>query len=106
MTVPAVRRAKEKQLCYLVNLQEPTLTARWIIIFISLLRISCFHILNSLVVSYSLLTVIRMRFMQMHIVQRGAVQPLIEMLQSPDTQLREMSAFALGRLAQVSICFL
>ena len=53
MTVPAVRRAKEKQLCYLVNLLEPTLTARWIIIFISLLRIYCFHILNPLVVSYS-----------------------------------------------------
>ena len=38
---------------------------------------------------------------QIHIVQRGAVRPLIEMLQSPDVQLREMSAFALGRLAQV-----
>ncbi|GMP34796.1 hypothetical protein CsSME_00007520 [Camellia sinensis var. sinensis] len=37
--------------------------------------------------------------------QRGAVQPLIEMLQSPDVQLREMSAFALGRLAQVSAYF-
>ncbi|MCH94350.1 ARM repeat protein interacting WITH ABF2 protein, partial [Trifolium medium] len=35
-----------------------------------------------------------------HIVQRGAVRPLIEMLSSPDVQLREMSAFALGRLAQ------
>uniref|UniRef100_A0A3Q7H5S6 BTB domain-containing protein n=1 Tax=Solanum lycopersicum TaxID=4081 RepID=A0A3Q7H5S6_SOLLC len=35
-----------------------------------------------------------------HIVQRGAVPPLIEMLQSLDAQLREMSAFALGRLAQ------
>ncbi|KAK9067621.1 hypothetical protein SSX86_011732 [Deinandra increscens subsp. villosa] len=35
-----------------------------------------------------------------HIVQRGAVGPLIEMLQSPDAQLKEMSAFALGRLAQ------
>lgn len=43
--------------------------------------------------------------MQVHIVQRGAVRPLIEMLQSPDTQLSEMSAFALGRLAQVSISF-
>ncbi|KAH9682796.1 ARM REPEAT PROTEIN INTERACTING WITH ABF2 [Citrus sinensis] len=32
--------------------------------------------------------------------KRGAVRPLIEMLQSPDVQLREMSAFALGRLAQ------
>ncbi|GAA0161388.1 hypothetical protein LIER_17716 [Lithospermum erythrorhizon] len=37
---------------------------------------------------------------KVHIVQRGAVQPLIEMLQSPDLQLKEMSAFALGRLAQ------
>lgn len=45
--------------------------------------------------------------MQVHIVQRGAVQPLIELLQSPDAQVREMSAFALGRLAQVvSISFL
>lgn len=34
--------------------------------------------------------------------QRGAVRPLIEMLQSSDIQLKEMSAFALGRLAQVS----
>lgn len=42
-----------------------------------------------------------MWFMQAHIVQRGAVQPLINLLQSPDVQLREMSAFALGRLAQV-----
>ena len=33
--------------------------------------------------------------------QRGVVQPLINMLQAPDMQLREMSAFALGRLAQV-----
>ncbi|KAL6962499.1 hypothetical protein U1Q18_029218 [Sarracenia purpurea var. burkii] len=37
---------------------------------------------------------------KVHIVQRGAVPPLIEMLQCPDSQLREMSAFALGRLAQ------
>ncbi|KAL4373681.1 hypothetical protein AHAS_Ahas05G0106100 [Arachis hypogaea] len=37
---------------------------------------------------------------KVHIVQRGAVRPLIEMLHSPDVQLREMSAFALGRLAQ------
>ncbi|XVF66689.1 hypothetical protein PTKIN_Ptkin10aG0057600 [Pterospermum kingtungense] len=37
---------------------------------------------------------------KVHIVQRGAVQPLIEMLHSPDVQLKEMSAFALGRLAQ------
>ena len=34
------------------------------------------------------------------IVQRGAVGPLIEMLGSTDPQLREMAAFALGRLAQ------
>ncbi|BAU00800.1 hypothetical protein LR48_Vigan303s001400 [Vigna angularis] len=37
---------------------------------------------------------------KVHIVQRGAVGPLIDMLQSPDVQLKEMSAFALGRLAQ------
>lgn len=37
---------------------------------------------------------------KVHIVQRGAVRPLIDMLQSDDFQLREMSAFALGRLAQ------
>ncbi|KAL3646685.1 hypothetical protein CASFOL_009229 [Castilleja foliolosa] len=37
---------------------------------------------------------------KVHIVQRGALQPLLEMLQSVDTQLMEMSAFALGRLAQ------
>lgn len=41
--------------------------------------------------------------LQVHIVQRGAVRPLIEMLQSPDVQLKEMSAFALGRLAQVLV---
>uniref|UniRef100_A0A1J3FJN4 ARM repeat protein interacting with ABF2 n=1 Tax=Noccaea caerulescens TaxID=107243 RepID=A0A1J3FJN4_NOCCA len=35
-----------------------------------------------------------------HIVQRGAVGPLIEMLQSPEVKVKEMSAFALGRLAQ------
>ena len=40
---------------------------------------------------------------QVHIVQRGAVRPLIEMLQSPYVQLKEMSAFALGRLAQVPL---
>lgn len=41
--------------------------------------------------------------------QRGAVCPLIEMLQSPEVKLKEMSAFALGRLAQViisDICWL
>ena len=32
--------------------------------------------------------------------QRGAVAPLIEMLASKDAQLKEMAAFALGRLAQ------
>ncbi|KAJ6794270.1 ARM REPEAT PROTEIN INTERACTING WITH ABF2 [Iris pallida] len=37
---------------------------------------------------------------KVHIVQRGAVRPLLEMLHSQDMQLREMSAFALGRLAQ------
>ncbi|KAL6993096.1 hypothetical protein U1Q18_011215 [Sarracenia purpurea var. burkii] len=37
---------------------------------------------------------------KVHIVQRGAVPPLIEILQCPDSRLREMSAFALGRLAQ------
>lgn len=36
------------------------------------------------------------------IVQRGAVPPLIDMLGNEDTQLREMAAFALGRLAQNS----
>ena len=34
------------------------------------------------------------------IVQRGAVPPLIEMLRLQDVQLKEMAAFALGRLAQ------
>lgn len=34
------------------------------------------------------------------IVQRGAVPPLIEMLKMADKSLREMAAFALGRLAQ------
>ncbi|KAI5402761.1 hypothetical protein KIW84_050387 [Lathyrus oleraceus] len=37
---------------------------------------------------------------KVHIVQRGAVRPWIEMLSSFDVQLREMSSFALGRLAQ------
>lgn len=36
------------------------------------------------------------------IVQRGAVPPLIDMLGNDDSQLREMAAFALGRLAQNS----
>lgn len=34
------------------------------------------------------------------IVQRGAVPPLINMLSSGDVQIKEMAAFALGRLAQ------
>ena len=34
------------------------------------------------------------------IVQRGAVPPLIAMLSSIDVQIKEMAAFALGRLAQ------
>ena len=34
------------------------------------------------------------------IVQRGAVPPLIDMLGHTDVQLKEMAAFALGRLAQ------
>jgi len=38
-----------------------------------------------------------------HIVQRGAVKPLIDMLESSDVQLKEMAAFALGRLAQVIV---
>ncbi|KAM2616299.1 hypothetical protein TB2_030716 [Malus domestica] len=33
-----------------------------------------------------------------HIVQRGALKPLIEMLKSPDAQVKEMSAFTLGRI--------
>ena len=37
---------------------------------------------------------------KLKIVQRGAVPPLIDMLGNSDTQLREMAAFALGRLAQ------
>ena len=44
------------------------------------------------------------------IVQRGAIAPLVEMLKNPDPGLREMAAFALGRLAQnadnqIGICF-
>lgn len=34
------------------------------------------------------------------IVQRGGVPPLIKMLSSADLALKEMAAFALGRLAQ------
>ena len=39
--------------------------------------------------------------MQVHIAQRGAITPLIKMLESSDEQVTEMAAFALGRLAQV-----
>ncbi|GAU23360.1 hypothetical protein TSUD_334070, partial [Trifolium subterraneum] len=39
---------------------------------------------------------------KIHISQRGAINPLIDMLESSDLQLREMSTFALGRLAQDS----
>jgi hypothetical protein len=35
-------------------------------------------------------------------VQRGAVPPLVTMLKTPERSLREMAAFALGRLAQNS----
>ena len=52
---------------------------------------------------FFLLTSIILLFMQVHIAQRGAIQPLVDMLKSSDAQLREMSAFALGRLAQVII---
>ncbi|KAL0704688.1 hypothetical protein Bca4012_071113 [Brassica carinata] len=37
---------------------------------------------------------------EVHIAQRGAITPLIKTLQSSDEQVVEMSAFALGRLAQ------
>ncbi|KFK25551.1 hypothetical protein AALP_AA8G129600 [Arabis alpina] len=37
---------------------------------------------------------------KVHIAQRGAITPLITMLESADEQVMEMSAFALGRLAQ------
>ncbi|KAK7336752.1 hypothetical protein VNO77_17298 [Canavalia gladiata] len=39
---------------------------------------------------------------KVHIAQIGAIQPLVGMLESSDVQLMEMSAFALGRLAQDS----
>ncbi|XP_027351055.1 ARM REPEAT PROTEIN INTERACTING WITH ABF2-like [Abrus precatorius] len=39
---------------------------------------------------------------KVHIAQRGSIQPLVDMLKSSDVQLREMSVFALGRLAQDS----
>ncbi|CAF2160620.1 unnamed protein product [Brassica napus] len=40
---------------------------------------------------------------EVHIAQRGAITPLIKMLQSSDEQVVEMSAFALGRLAQENL---
>ncbi|KAF2580061.1 hypothetical protein F2Q68_00004090 [Brassica cretica] len=42
----------------------------------------------------------RSLFKKVHIAQRGAITPLIKMLESSDEQVVEMSAFALGRLAQ------
>ncbi len=42
-------------------------------------------------------------YFQVHVVQRGAVRPLIRMFEALDPRLREMAAFALGRLAQVLI---
>jgi hypothetical protein len=42
-------------------------------------------------------------FLQIQIAERGAIKPLIDMLESSDLQLKEMSTFALGRLAQVII---
>ncbi|RDX57989.1 Arm repeat protein with ABF2, partial [Mucuna pruriens] len=41
-------------------------------------------------------------FYLIHIAQRGPIPPLLDMLKSPDARLQEMSAFALGRLAQDS----
>jgi len=45
------------------------------------------------------------RDMNLHIYepQRGAVRPLIRMLEASDPQLREMATFAVGRRAQVLI---
>ncbi len=42
-------------------------------------------------------------YFQVHVVQHGAVRPLIRMLEASDPRLREMATFALGRLAQVLI---
>ncbi len=42
-------------------------------------------------------------YFQVHVVQRGAIRPLIRMFEASDPRLREMAAFALGRLAQVLI---
>ncbi len=45
------------------------------------------------------------KHMNLHIYepQRGAIRPLIRMLEASDPQFREIVAFALGRLAQVLI---
>lgn len=58
------------------------------------------HLANLFPMIYMMPKVITL---QAHIVQRGAVGPLIEMLQSLEVKVKEMSAFALGRLAQVII---
>ncbi len=42
-------------------------------------------------------------YFQVHVVQRGAVRPLIRMLEASDPRLHEMAAFALGRPVQVLI---
>ncbi len=42
-------------------------------------------------------------YFQVYVDQRGAVRPLIRMFEASDPRLREMAAFALGRLAQVLI---
>ncbi len=42
-------------------------------------------------------------YFQVHVVQRGAVRPLIRMLEASDPRLREMATFVLGRPAQVLI---
>lgn len=68
--------------------------------FISLcMCLSVFFLSEKLQLSHSHM---KGQYLQVHIVQRGAVRPLVEMLQSQDTQLKEMAAFALGRLAQVN----
>lgn len=71
-----------------------------------LLLIVCFRYILTQGLCVFLLKVKKMEILQVHIVQRGAIPPLIEMLQSSDVQLQEMSAFALGRLAQVCISLL
>ena len=53
----------------------------------------------------NLLNIAGKMIMQVHIAQRGAITPLIKMLESSDEQVMEMSAFALGRLAQVLFFF-